>query len=151
MTGQVKGETTIMDARRITLIARNPHKAQRDWDLTNPAGTHIIFVDSLAFLPYALARGVQDEQHDIERVIIDETGSPLQFLEFLSSVPAEFAGDILHIGVDGKAFLSSVGRGDGRVLYRLNENDLEFYFQVNSLTFPKVPGQKLEPRQFALA
>jgi hypothetical protein len=91
-----------------------------------------VFVDSLAFLPYALDRA-------------------LQFREFLSKLPAEFACDVLSIGDDGKSFLSSVGRGDGRVLYALNYEDLEFYFQANSLTWPSVAGQELQPRQFAPA
>jgi len=139
------------DRRRITLIARNPKKVQRDWDFTNPAGSHLVFVDSLAFLPYALDRGVKGMEHDVERVIIDGTGTAIQFLEFLSTLPAEFAGDVLSIGDDGKSFLSSVGRGDGRVLYALNHEDLEFYFQANSLTWPAVAAQELQPRQFALA
>jgi hypothetical protein len=131
------------DHRRITLIARNPRKVQRDWDLTNPAGSHLVFVDSLKFLPYAL-----DQEHDVERVIIDGAASALQFLEFLTTLPTEFAGDVISIGEDGKSFLSSVGRGDGRVLYALNEEDFHFYLQVNSLTWAAV---QLQPRQFALA
>src|SRR5438105_8960251 len=100
------------DRRRITLIARNPKKVQRDWDFTNPTGSHLVFVDSLAFLPYALDRGVNEAEHDVERVIIDEAGTALQFLEFLSTLPNEFFGDVLSIG-DSKSFLSAVGRGDG--------------------------------------
>lgn len=139
------------DRRRITLVARNPKRVQRDWDFTNPAGSHLVFVDSLAFLPYALDRGVQDPEHDVERVIIDDAATALQFLEFLSTLPSEFAGDVLSIGDSGKSFLSSVVRGDGRVLYSLNDDDLEFYFQVNSLTWPAASAEKLQPRQFALA
>ena len=131
------------DHRRITLIARNPRRVQRDWDLTNPAGSHLVFVDSLKFLPYAL-----DQEHDVERVIIDGAASASQFLDFLSTLPAEFAGDVLSIGDEGKSFLSSVGRGDGRLLYALTDMDLEFYLQVNSLTWAAV---QLQPRQFALA
>jgi len=40
----------------------------------------------------------------------------MRFLEFLSTSPAKFAGDVRSIGNDGKSFLSSVGRGDGRAL-----------------------------------
>src|SRR5690348_8402096 len=114
------------DRRRITLVARNPKKVQRDWDLTNPAGSHLVFIDSLKFLPYAVDQGVTSSEHDIERVIIDEAASASQFLEFLSTLPAEFAGDVLCIGDEGMSFLSSVGRGDGRLLYSLTADDLEF-------------------------
>lgn len=126
-----------MDRRRITLIARNPRKAQRDWDFTNPTGSRIIFVDSLAFLPYALDRGVREPGYDIERVIIDDTGTPLQFLEFLATLPAEFAGDVVFLSDGGTGFLSSAGRGDGRVLYSMRTVDIEFYLQTNSLTWPE--------------
>jgi hypothetical protein len=139
------------DRRRITLIVRNPKKVQRDWDFTNPAGSKLVFVDSMKFLPYALDRGVKSTEYDVERVIIDGTATALQFLEFLSMLPPEFAGDVISIGEDGKSFLSSVGRGDGRLLYSLTEKDFNFYLQVNSLTWPVVPGAQLQPREFALA
>src|SRR5215467_2207050 len=102
------------DRRRITLIARDPRKVQRHWDLTNPAGSHLVFVDALKFLPFALDRGLNELAQDVERVIIDGTASAQQFLEFLTTLPSEFAGDVLSIGDEGKSFLSSVVRGDGR-------------------------------------
>ena len=139
-----------MDCRRITLIARNPRMVQRDWDFTNPASTRIVFVDSLAFLPSAIERGIGEPDYDVERVIIDTTGTPLQFLEILSMVPAEFAGDFLFLAEDGKGFLSSAGRGAGRVLYTMNKQDIDFYMQTNSLTWPEFPGQ-LRSTELAMA
>lgn len=139
-----------MDRRRITLIARNPRKVQRDWDFTNPTGSRIIFVDSLAFLPYALDRGVREPGYDVERVIIDDTGTPLQFLEFLATLPAEFTGDVVFLSDAGTGFLSSAGRGDGRVLYTMKAADIAFYLQTNSLTWPETAEEKRAP-QLAIA
>lgn len=126
-----------MDRRRITLVTRNPRKVQRDWDFTNPTGSRIVFVDSLAFLPYALDRGVREPGYDVERVIIDDTGTPLQFLEFLATLPAEFTGDVLFLSDAGTGFLSSAGRGAGRVLYSMKSADIAFYLQTNSLVWPQ--------------
>jgi len=132
------------DRRRITLIARDPRKVQRDWDFTNPAGNRIVFVDSLAFLPYAVDRAVREADCDVERVVVDNIGTAVQFLEFLSAVPIEFSGDILHINAEGKAFLSSTGRGDGRHLYNLTRDDLAFYLQTNNLTWPEASKNERE-------
>ena len=134
------------DRRRITLIARDPRKVERDWDFTNPAGSRIVFVDSLAFLPYAVDRAVRETHYDVERVIVDGIGTALQFLEILSAVPLEFTCDILHINGEGKAFLSSTGRGDGRHLYNLNDGDLAFYLRTNNLTWPEVAQKTRDAR-----
>src|SRR2546428_2861112 len=142
--------TPMTDFRRITLIAREPRKAQRDWDFTNPAGNRIVFVDSLAFLPYAIDQGMKEAGHDIQRVVIDRTGTPVQFLELLATLPAEFGGDVLYTSGDGKNFLSSVARGDGRLLYSLTDEDLQFYLQTNSLTWQSFPGELRAP-QYAMA
>jgi hypothetical protein len=120
------------DSRRITLVARHPGNAGRDWDHSNPIGSRIIFVDSLAFLPHAIERGIQ-AGYDLQRVIIDGTGTPMQFLDLIASLPHEFAGDVLFVSPEGRTFLSSPGRGDGRVLYALCESDLEFYLQTSGL------------------
>lgn len=132
------------DRRRITLIARDPRKMQRDWDFTNPAGSRIVFVDSLAFLPYAVDRAVRETDCDVERVVIDSIGTAQQFLEFLSTLPIEFSGDIVHINAEGKGFLSSTGRSDGRHLYSLTPEDLAFYLHTNNLTWPELPKNERE-------
>ena len=137
------------DRRRITLVTRDPKTPQRDWDLTNPAGSRIIFVDSIAFLPHAIARGM-NENHDIERVIIDRTGNTLQFIELLAALPAEFAGDVLFTPAEGKAFLSSRSRGDGRLLYAMTTEDVEFYLQTHALAGPFATSDR-RATQFATA
>ena len=77
--------------------------------------------------------------YDLERVIIDGTATAAQFLELLTTLPAEFLGDILLVTRDGRGFLSSAGRGDGRVLYSLDERDLEFYLRANALLWATAP------------
>lgn len=121
------------DGRRMTLVARDPRSQQRDWDFTNSAGSRIVFVDSLAFLPYALDRGVKEAGYDVERVVIDRTATPQQFLELIAALPHEFAGDLLFVGSDGAGFLNAPGRGDGRLLYSMTREDLDFYLQTHSL------------------
>ena len=130
------------DSRRITLVARHPGHAGRDWDHSNPVGSRIIFVDSLAFLPHAIERGVQ-AGYDLQRIIIDRTGTPTQFLDLIASIPHEFTGDVLFVSPEDRVFLSSPGRGDGRLLYSLGENDLEFYLQTSGLLWASVDGVRV--------
>jgi hypothetical protein len=128
------------DSRRITLVARHPGHASRDWDLSNPMGSRIIFVDAFAFLPHAVQRGI-DACYDLERIIIDGTGTPMEFLELLAVLPYQFAGDVLFISGDGSGFVSSPGRGEGRVLYSFEPCDLEFYLQTHALLSASLPGE----------
>lgn len=104
------------------------------WDETENGGSRLIFVDSLSFLPYALDRGINELGHDVDRLIIDRTGTAVQFLELLSSLPDEFFGDVLFVRGDGAGFLSSAGRGSGgRMLYELKPADIDFYLMTHTL------------------
>jgi len=128
------------DSRRITLVARHPGHASRDWDFSNPIGNRIIFVDAPRFLPHAIQQGITSG-YDLERVIIDGAGTAMQFLELLTSLPHEFAGDVVFVSGNGSGFISSAGRGDGRVLYSLKEGDLGFYLQTHGLLWASFPGE----------
>jgi len=128
------------DKRRITLVARIPGTSARDWDFSNPMGSRIVFVDALPFLSPAIRRAVTESGYDVERVIIDGAANAAQFLELLSTLPNEFLGDIFFIARGGRGFLSSAGRGDGRVLYPFNERDLEFYLRTNALVWGQSQG-----------
>src|SRR2546430_336842 len=131
------------DDRRITLVARHPNAPGRQWDESNP-NSRLIFLDALAFLRFAIDRGVNELGEDVERVVIDRTGTALQYLEALSKLPAEFVGDVLFVMNDGNGFLSSVGRGGDRVLYALAENDVNFYLETNRLVWPEMSTQWVE-------
>jgi hypothetical protein len=124
------------------LIARDPRRPERDWDPSNPAGSQLIFVDAVAFLPFALERGLREKAQDVERVIIDTTGTPVQYLDLLASLPSEFVGDVLHIREDGGGYLSSVGRGGDRVLDSLTGNDVNFYLETNALSRASVSREE---------
>src|SRR5438105_9188794 len=120
------------DNRRITLIARHPSVSNRNWDESN-LRNRLIFVDAFSFLRHAIDRGVNELGEDVARVIIDRTGTALQFLEALASLPHEFVGDVLFLMHDDNGFLSSIGRGGDRVLYALNPHDIDFYLETHGL------------------
>lgn len=126
------------DKRRITLIARHPGMQGRDWDQSNCAKSRLLFIDALSFLPHAIDRGVKELGQDVERVIIDRTGTAMQYLELLASLPNEFAGDVLFVRGDGDGFLSAIGRGGDRVLYAVTQEDVAFYLETHALVSPKV-------------
>jgi hypothetical protein len=120
------------ETRRITLIARDPGAKQLNWDESNPK-SRLIFIDAFSFLRFAIDRGINELNQDVERVIIDRRGTALQFLEALSSLPPEFVGDLLFVMNDGNGFLSSIGRGGDRVLYAVTPKDVNFYLETNGL------------------
>jgi hypothetical protein len=122
------------DSRRITLVTRpSARHADRSWNFASDAASRIIVVGTFTVLRNALEYSMSELAHDVERLVIDRTATPAQYLELLASLPDEFAGDVLYAREDGSAFLSASGRGAGRMLYNLSETDLQFYLETHDL------------------
>lgn len=119
--------------KRITLIARKAATPTVDWNYTNSASMRVAFLNSVTALKFALGVGVSENQRDIERVIVDRTGTAQEFLNLLTALPEEFNGDVLMIREDGNGFLSATGRGGDRVLYSLIARDVRFYLETHDL------------------
>lgn len=126
-----------MPTRRLTLIARDVRKPDLDWNYRPASGDAIAFIDSPSAVRAALDAGT-DLGLDIGRVIVDRAGQPDQFLELLTALPPEFAGDAVYIRDDGTAFMSATGRGGDRVLYSLNAHDVRFYLETLNLVTGRV-------------
>ncbi len=114
------------DPRRITLLARAAASPVRAWNVSRKAPNRVIFVDAVSMLNFALDRA----NHDVDRVLIDGTATSTEYLELLSTLPRGFVGDVLYMPAAGNSFLSSVGRGGGRLIYSLTPGDVEFYLQT---------------------
>lgn len=119
--------------QRITLVARQGTKPDVDWNYRRAPLESVAFLDSIETLRFALGAAFTEVALDVERVIIDRAGSAEEFLTMLSSLPAEFAGDMLFIRDDRSGFLSASGRGGDRVLYALSGFDVRFYLETNDL------------------
>lgn len=120
------------DPRRITLISRGNAAPARDWNDSLGAPQRLIFVPAFTVLRYALANGPATMAHDVGRVVIDHAATAAEFLELLTILPPEFAGDVLLVE-STLAFLSATGRGGDRVLYSLTPADIGFYLETNDL------------------
>jgi hypothetical protein len=121
------------DTRRITLITHAPRSPHREWDTTLDAPNRLIFVKAFTVLRFALGRGIEEMEQDVERVILDHSSTAADYLTLLTSLPAEFTGDVLLIRDDDSGFLSATGRGGDRVLYALRAQDVEFYLETHGL------------------
>lgn len=119
--------------KRITLIARKAATPNVDWNYANSASMRVAFLNSVTALKFALGVAVSENQMDIERVIVDRTGSAEEFLNLLTDLPEEYNGDVLMIREDGNGFLSATGRGGDRVLYSLIARDVRFYLETHDL------------------
>jgi hypothetical protein len=126
------------DSRRITLVTRGPQSPERDWNGTPEAPNRIIFIKALTVLRYALGLGITEMEQDVERVILDQSTTPAEFLELLASLPREFTGDVLLIRTGDSGFLSALGRGGDRVLYALGARDIAFYLETHALVGSEV-------------
>jgi hypothetical protein len=117
-----------LEGTRLTLVTRGGY---RDWETTDLATTSVMTVASLSELTLTVVDLWM--ALDIERVILDHAATASQFLDLLTALPQEFAGDAMTIREDNTAFLSSISRGSGRVLYTLTATDVDFYLQANGL------------------
>ena len=121
------------DSRRITLICRGSNAPSRVWRTGADSPTRNILLQAFPVLTYALHNGLGDLEQDVERVVIDHACSAAGFLDLLTSLPANFTGDILFISDERNGYLSATGRGGDRVLYALHDDDISFYLETHSL------------------
>lgn len=119
----------------MTLVAGERSNGS-DWSRFAKAN-RLIFFDSLPDLHNAVGFAVENTSFDTDRIIVDErSGDAADFLELLAALPPTFLGDLVFAAADGGGFLSAVGRGGDRVLYRLKADDLAFYLDVAELVHP---------------
>ena len=86
-----------------------------------------------AQVEYALKNAVAELDRDVERVVIDRSATAGECLDLLARLPDAFHGDLLIVRQDGTGFLSASSRGDGRVLYPLSADDIEFYLVTHGM------------------
>lgn len=129
----------MMHTDRLTLIA---HETGCGWRISDgPAARQQVEVTETGpTLGLSLLAALAEETLDVERVILDDAGTPEMFLELLTRLPSTYTGDVLRIDRFGRGFLSATGRGGDRVLYALEPDDVRFYFAANAL----LPGQSAE-------
>lgn len=120
------------DPRRITLVARQSQNA-RNFSRSADAPSRIIVMESALVLRYAISGCLSGVSSDVERVILGEASSTDEYLSLLAALPADFIAEVLLFRPDGTAYLSTTGRGAGRVLYGLSATDLDFYLTTHGL------------------
>ncbi len=135
-----------MKTQKITLVCRGASTPDRDWNLSNRFTSRIILTEQLNVLRYAISETARETGVDIERVILDHSGSADNFLQVVAGLPHFFTGDALFLKDDGSGFMSSAGNGGDRVLYQLTAQDIRFYLETaglvtGSMTSPYVPQQ----------
>ncbi|HEX7706274.1 MAG TPA: hypothetical protein VF701_07445 [Thermoanaerobaculia bacterium] len=114
---------------RITLIVRTADRPDVDWNYNPSSGSRSLFLESVAGARFA----VSSKELDVQRIVLHRIGDSSAFLELLSTLPAQFGGDVLMIAEDGSGFLSASGRGGDRILYALRTDDIRFYLETNDL------------------
>jgi len=120
---------TMRDLRRITLVSRRADQSSREWNVCAQAANRIIFVSTFSVLGFALDHATQD----VDRILIDGTARPEEFLNLLTILPAAFLGDVLLMRDRETSYLSAAGRAGGRLLYALTPADLRFYLETHGL------------------
>src|SRR6266568_1934559 len=114
--------------RRITLI--NTLDYTRDWAVGDDAPSRIVFGSFFKVIRHTMNGDIREALDDIERVVIDRTATPAEFLELLGHLSDDFAGDVVYVRDGESAYVSSIGRRGGRVLYSLRAEDIRFYLET---------------------
>jgi len=119
------------EGRKLTIVLTRTEVNKKSWEGMFPGSPIIVLKEIELVREILLTQGMLGHG-EIERVVLDGEIEPLAFLDFLSTVPPRFLGDILFITSAGSGFLSSsVPRGDGRVLYPLLNRDVAFYIRLH--------------------
>lgn len=137
-----------MKSETIFLVHCARNSPTRDWEAI--AATHrVIVVDNYAVMSQALQAGTNELGKEIGLVLFDKSTSSRRFLDFLADLPLLYRGDVLFVQPEGSAYLSSVMPREGRVLYRLEAQDVDFYLSVHFDARGALPREEGK-RQFAL-
>lgn len=116
------------DLSKITIIVSNDSVTDRDWNFS----ARLVFLGDTSSVQ-RLIEMASFVDLDIRRVIVDRTQSATEFLATLAALPNDFGGEVLWIESDSRAYLSTLGRGDGRLLYTMGNEDLRFYLEAHEL------------------
>jgi hypothetical protein len=117
-----------MMSEQVTLLLEGI-SSTADWKRLS-CTKRIVSVPNYAMMHAALDTGPGDLGIEISTVVFDRSVTPPQFLAFLSEIGPAFRGDVLSVNEDGTAFLSAITTSDGRILYRLTRDDIEFYLDA---------------------
>ncbi|MBV8520284.1 MAG: response regulator [Acidobacteria bacterium] len=133
-----------LDSRNFTLIHADEDSSWIPASSESSASSTIVVANWNAFTE-AMLVGAQTDHRVIERAIIDRTIDCATFLEFLAALPVGFGGDVLYIENDARAYLSAGLPREGRTMYVLTADDVQFYREVHRLDFGRRPEAVVAP------
>jgi CheY-like chemotaxis protein len=120
-----------MTGPNVTYVSTAHRQSNIRWRCSPHPGARLLEMPDLASIQQAIRAG---SRHSVvKRIIIDGGATAADFLNFLAFLPADFAGDIVFVESKASTFLSAAGPEGRRVLYSMNEDDLDFYCSVFSL------------------
>ena len=110
----------------IIFVCSTRKRTTLDWSLAEPKLS--VLYTTLPDLVLASVRRTNGPgAAEVNAVIFDQSIGARGFLEFLSETSCEFRGDVLMIASDGSGVLSTVTSRDGRFIYQLSAEDIEFW------------------------
>lgn len=129
MPGTAVDRDRSMELQAITLLCSDPSWIGVNWTAD---ATRIHRAADFDELVAAITRRAH-QFHPIERVIIEGTLNSLDYLMFLSTLPADFTADVMLIDSAKHGFLSAFDGRSERLLYDLDGHDIAFYVDVHKV------------------
>ena len=116
---------------RMTLVLSSDISPRRPWRTSRGQESRVVLAREMAILEQAIA--ATDEFANVERVILDRSGTENELLRMLNRLPQSYRGDVLIVRSDWSYL--SVCREDGtRRLQRLTPAGVECYLMQHALT-----------------
>jgi CheY-like chemotaxis protein len=128
-----------LDNRSFTVVHAQDDSPWIPHTSDSPESSTIVIASWKAFRE-AMLVGAHTDHRAVERAIIDRTIDCATFLEFLAMLPVGFTGDVLYIENDARAYLSAGLPREGRTMYVLAAEDVQFYREVHRLEFSPKPA-----------
>lgn len=114
----------------ITLVCTDTRSALVDWSRATLDDSRVVTAWSPDLCEEAIRLAQGEMNVDLKRVVFDQTADVEKFVEIVAWLGAEFRGDIVLLKSAEEGFLSAAGTREGRVMYKMDESDIQFYLEA---------------------
>lgn len=121
----------------ISLVCTDMKRALLDWSRANLDDSRVVTAWNPQLCREAITMAQDEMDIELKRVVLDQCSDLEQFVEMVAWLGPEFRGDIVMISSPEHGYLSAAGSRDGRVMYKLDSTDIDFYLEAFGLNEKK--------------
>ncbi|MBW3564039.1 MAG: hypothetical protein KY459_04885 [Acidobacteria bacterium] len=118
-----------MATKDITLVCTDTKRALIDWSRASSDDSKVVSAWNMELCKEAITMA-DSLDINLKRVIFDKTVEADEFLEVIAWLGPDFLGDLVMINSRDSGYMSASSPMGGRVIYRLEKHDVDFYLEA---------------------